>query len=75
MNPVGEDGTSNSHQTVQHRGIGKTLLQVAESITKERGFKNIAVIAGVGVQRYYEKRGYSNDSEGQGDFLIKYLVL
>lgn len=68
MCPVG----SNSNN-VQHRGLGKTLLSTAETISVKNGYNNVAVIAGVGVQEYYEKQGYVNDSEGQGDFMIKYL--
>jgi ELP3 family radical SAM enzyme/protein acetyltransferase len=68
MNPVGED-----INTVQHKGIGKRLLSIAEKIAKDKGYDNIAVIAGVGVQRYYEKHGYRNDAEGSGDYMIKCL--
>jgi ELP3 family radical SAM enzyme/protein acetyltransferase len=68
MNPVGED-----INTIQHRGIGKHLLHIAECIAKKNNYPNIAVISGIGVQKYYEKRGYHNDSEGVGDFMIKYL--
>lgn len=60
-----------SHASLQHKGIGKTLLATAEKIAKEKGYSNIAVISGVGVQRYYEKLGYYNDSEGKGNFMIK----
>jgi len=66
MNPVGED-----INTVQHKGIGKKLISMAETISKNNGYNNIAVISGVGSQRYYEKLGYFNDSEGVGDYMIK----
>ena len=42
----------------QHRGIGKILMQAAEQIAKERGWEKIAVIAGIGTRKYYEKLGY-----------------
>jgi elongator complex protein 3 len=42
----------------QHRGLGKELIQKAEVIAREAGYKKIAVIAGVGVREYYWKLGY-----------------
>lgn len=51
--PVSEDT-----QQVQHHGFGKKLMLEAERIAKAAGFKKIAVIAGVGVRKYYEKLGY-----------------
>ena len=56
----------------QHLGYGKRLIQKAESISSEKGFSKIAVIAGVGVRNYYRKLGYLDDS-GQGNFQIKSL--
>src|SRR6056297_3403931 len=43
---------------VQHSGLGKDLMAEAERQAKEEGYKNIAVISGVGVRGYYRKRGY-----------------
>lgn len=62
-----------SHTATQHKGIGKQLLATAEDIAAKNGYTSIAVIAGVGVQRYYEKQGYTNDSEGKGNYMIKYF--
>jgi elongator complex protein 3 len=42
---------------VQHRGIGKMLLETAENIAKEK-YDAIAIISGVGVREYYRKFGY-----------------
>lgn len=42
----------------QHKGLGKSLMKEAETITRELGFKKIAVISGVGVRIYYRKLGY-----------------
>lgn len=45
----------------QHCGLGKKLLKTAEYISILNGFKKIAVISGVGVRQYYQKRGYNLD--------------
>jgi elongator complex protein 3 len=59
--PIGEKGE------IQHRGIGKSLMQKAENIAKQKGFKRIAVISGVGVREYYRKLGYKLE----GSYMIK----
>ena len=51
-------GTSES-QKYQHHGYGKLLLKRAEHIARTNGYKKIAIISGVGVRGYYEKRGYT----------------
>ena len=48
----------------QHRGLGKMLMNRAEEIAKENGFKELRVISGVGVREYYRKLGYELDEEG-----------
>jgi ELP3 family radical SAM enzyme/protein acetyltransferase len=54
----------------QHRGIGKHLMEMAEKVASRQHFKNrIAVIAGVGVRGYYEKRGY----QLEGTYMVKQL--
>lgn len=43
----------------QHKGYGMKMVAMAEEIARDRGFKKIAVIAGVGTREYYEKKcGY-----------------
>ena len=51
--PVGaeKDGAA------QHAGLGTRLLEEAESIAKEKGFKRMAVISAVGTRGYYLGRG------------------
>ena len=44
--------------SVQHRGIGKKLLEIAEDIAKQ-SYDAIAVISGVGVREYYRRFNYS----------------
>lgn len=43
----------------QHLGIGTLLMKTAEKYAWDKGYRNIAVIAGVGVRNYYaNKLGY-----------------
>jgi histone acetyltransferase (RNA polymerase elongator complex component) len=64
-------GTQGAH--VQHSGLGKRLVQKAESIAIDNGFKKISVIAGEGTRGYYEKLGFVDDN-GEGHFMIKPLT-
>ena len=43
---------------VQHKGIGKNLISIAELLTYENGFKKISVISAIGTKEYYRKLGY-----------------
>ncbi|MFA6489267.1 MAG: tRNA uridine(34) 5-carboxymethylaminomethyl modification radical SAM/GNAT enzyme Elp3 [Candidatus Micrarchaeia archaeon] len=53
---VGEESASK----MQHKGLGKKLLQEAEQITKkEFGLAEISVLSGPGARGYYRKLGYS----------------
>ena len=49
---------SNTGREAQHVGVGTQLMKKAEEIAISRGFSKTAVIAGVGVRKYYEKLGY-----------------
>ncbi|MFH1744687.1 MAG: tRNA uridine(34) 5-carboxymethylaminomethyl modification radical SAM/GNAT enzyme Elp3, partial [bacterium] len=52
--PVGDK------KKVQHSGLGRKLMAEAEKQARANGFKNIVVIAGVGVREYYRKSGYKS---------------
>lgn len=55
----------------QHIGFGKRLLAEAERLaSKYEWVSKMAVIAGVGVQAYYEKQGY----ELEGTYMTKKLI-
>lgn len=43
---------------IQHKGIGKKLINYAENIAKENKYKKMAVIAAEGNKKYYEKINY-----------------
>ncbi|HLD37388.1 MAG TPA: tRNA uridine(34) 5-carboxymethylaminomethyl modification radical SAM/GNAT enzyme Elp3 [Candidatus Nanoarchaeia archaeon] len=46
---------------IQHTGIGRALIKMAEEIAKRNRAKKLFVIAGVGVRPYFYKLGYKQD--------------
>jgi ELP3 family radical SAM enzyme/protein acetyltransferase len=44
--------------SMQHKGYGRKLIEKAEEISLNEGFKKIAIISGTGVRNYYKKFGY-----------------
>lgn len=62
---------SNTQDGGQHIGIGRTLMNVAETIAQQNGYNKTAVIAGVGTREYYMKKcGYHLE----GTYMIKSLL-
>lgn len=60
MVPVGRGGRSDLE--LQHRKLGSRLLREAERIASEElDAGKVVVISGVGVRKYYYKRGYRPD--------------
>lgn len=55
--PIGERQAG----TIQHKGLGKQLMKIAEDLSANEGSKKISVIAAVGTRGYYRARGYSDD--------------
>lgn len=53
LTPIGAKGK------VQHLGLGKQLIKLAEGMAAEKGLSKISVIAGIGVREYYANQGYS----------------
>lgn len=47
----------------QHAGVGKFLLKLAEQVAILLRLEQVVVIAGVGVQKYYESQGYHLSDE------------
>ncbi|MEK7848820.1 MAG: tRNA uridine(34) 5-carboxymethylaminomethyl modification radical SAM/GNAT enzyme Elp3 [Chloroflexota bacterium] len=48
-----------AEQSVQHRGLGETLLREAERVAREEfGASELAVLSGVGAREYYLNLGY-----------------
>ena len=54
----------------QHLGFGRQLMDKAEELAKEAGYKKIAVIAAIGTREYYRKLGY----ELEGTYMVKQLT-
>jgi elongator complex protein 3 len=52
--PVGQEREG----VAQHAGLGTALLEKAEEITANKGYRTIAVISAVGTRQYYLDRGY-----------------
>jgi ELP3 family radical SAM enzyme/protein acetyltransferase len=53
-----KDFNDKTSSSTQHTGIGKTLIKMAEYISKQHKMNGIAVISGEGVRDYYIKNGY-----------------
>ncbi len=51
----------------QHRGYGTRLLNRAEEIAADYGYKKVAVMSGIGVRSYYARRGYRRE----GPYMVK----
>ena len=67
-----DDAPKGKTAVSQHLGIGRRLLAEAEQIAAGAGYCRIAVISGVGVQKYYESSGYAL-AAGTGEFMMKAL--
>ena len=65
--PLGKGAGS---QEWQHRSYGGLLLRRAEDLSRSEGFRHIAVLSGIGVRPYYERRGYGR----RRPYMIKDLV-
>eukprot|EP00923_Selenidium_pygospionis_P021894 GHVN01037702.1.p1 GENE.GHVN01037702.1~~GHVN01037702.1.p1 ORF type:complete len:827 (+),score=112.59 GHVN01037702.1:178-2658(+) len=53
----------------QHSGLGRRLILAAEHISYERGYRKMAVIAGIGTRTYYSRFGYVTE----GTYMTKML--
>jgi len=68
------DIKDSNKSTAQHRGLGKKLMDKAEEIVMDAGFKKIVVISGVGTREYYKNKcGYHLDKTG-GEYMVKDLT-
>jgi len=60
---IGDEGL------VQHKGLGRKLMERAEGLARDNGKDKMVVISGVGVRQYYEKLGYKKE----GPYMVKLL--
>lgn len=58
--------------SVQHVGFGRLLIDEACKIAQRNGYRNIAVINGIGTVNYYKKSGFVYSSDK--DFMHKTLT-
>ncbi|MBW3013313.1 tRNA uridine(34) 5-carboxymethylaminomethyl modification radical SAM/GNAT enzyme Elp3 [Candidatus Woesearchaeota archaeon] len=61
--------SKNKREDVQHKGLGKQLLDFAEKICLQNKKNKIVVISGIGAREYYKKLGYKLE----GPYMIKKL--
>jgi elongator complex protein 3 len=52
--PLGAGGDG----AAQHAGLGAALMERAEALAREHGFRRMAVIAALGTRAYYRRLGY-----------------
>jgi len=64
---IGKDSSGES----QHLGLGKKMIEIAEDISREEGFKRISVISAIGTREYYQKRGFKKDDLYMSKSLLK----
>jgi elongator complex protein 3 len=64
--PIGREGKGDE---LQHRHFGTRLLSKAEEIASDKGYRNVAIMAGIGVRPYYRRLGY----ERSGPYMVKDL--
>ncbi|MFA5303038.1 MAG: tRNA uridine(34) 5-carboxymethylaminomethyl modification radical SAM/GNAT enzyme Elp3 [Candidatus Nanoarchaeia archaeon] len=58
LHVYGEQAMLGKEGIIQHKGIGKALLKLAEQIAVKNKLQEILIISGVGVREYYKKQGY-----------------
>ena len=63
--PLGRRGKD----AVQHRGLGRRLMERAEEIARAAGFQKTAVIAAVGTRGWYASLGYTLE----GTYMVRSL--
>jgi elongator complex protein 3 len=54
---------------VQHKGLGRKLMNEAEKIAQDMKCEKIKVLSGVGVREYYKTLGYKLED----NYMVKYL--
>lgn len=60
---------------LQHKGIGKVLMQFAENIARDRGNKLMTMHARKTAVGFYEKQGYSTTGKEFMEVTIPHIVM
>ena len=60
---------------LQGKGIGKALMNFAENIARDRGYKKITMHARKNAQGFYEKMGYRKRGEEFEEITIPHFVM
>ncbi|TCZ75038.1 GNAT family N-acetyltransferase [Flaviaesturariibacter aridisoli] len=60
---------------LQGKGIGKALMNFAENIARDRGYKKITMHARKNAQGFYEKMGYRKRGEEFQEITIPHYVM
>jgi elongator complex protein 3 (tRNA carboxymethyluridine synthase) len=63
-------GLSAEEAEWQHRNYGRALIAGVEEIARAGGYRNLAIMSGIGVRPYYRKLGYQRS----GPYMIRDLV-
>jgi len=63
-------GWGQGGSSVQHTGVGRTVMTIAEQISKQAWYHRLSVIAGVGVKEYYRNQLWYHD---EGTYVVKKL--
>jgi elongator complex protein 3 len=69
LHVYGEAAAIGKKGKVQHKGIGKKLLETAEETAKTYNRNKIVVISGIGAREYFRKFGYKRE----GPYMVKKL--
>lgn len=60
---------------LQGKGIGRVLMQFAENLARDRGFKKITMHARKAVSGFYNKLGYKVNGEEFNEITIPHFVM
>lgn len=60
---------------VQGKGIGRALMQFAENLARDRGYKKITMHARKNAIGFYEKMGYKKKGEEFKEITIPHFVM
>ncbi|HEY0733146.1 MAG TPA: GNAT family N-acetyltransferase [Chitinophagaceae bacterium] len=60
---------------IQGKGVGRALMQFAENLARDRGFKKITMHARKNAMGFYEKMGYKKIGEEFHEITIPHYVM